>query len=124
MQDFARQAKEALAVYLERGKAALACMNDGKIDEAMELLKKRNAAFHNFRAQDALALKDGKDLSLSEDAQHLWQEITKIEKSLNALVASEKEKAGILHQKIREARQKISRYHSGNPDQPRFAKTV
>lgn len=124
MQDFARQAKEALAVYLARGKAALDCLKAGEIDQASDLLRKRNAAFHNFRAQDALAQKEGKDLSLTEEAQSLWQEIQKIEKELAPLVAIEKEKAGHLHQKIRDARQKIIRYRSGNPDHPRFEKTA
>ncbi len=124
MQDFARHAKEALAVYLARGKAAHECLKAGNFDEASELLRKRNAAFHNFRAQDALALKEGNDLSLTAEARHLWQEIRIIERDLLELMTQEKEKAGTLHQKLRAARQSIIRYHSGNPDQPRFEKTV
>ncbi len=124
MQDFARQAKEALAVYLARGHAALECLKAGEIDQASELLRKRNAAFHNFKAQDALALQEGKDFSQTEEARELWREIQKVEKELSPLVAEEREKAGILHQKIRDARQTIIRYRSGTPDHPRFEKTA
>lgn len=124
MQDFARNAKEALSVYLARGKAAHECLKAGNFDEASELLRKRNAAFHNFRAQDALALKEGKDLTLSEEAQALWQEIRRLEQELSQIMTVEKERAGSLHVKLREARQTIIRYRSGNPDQPRFEKTA
>lgn len=124
MQDFARQAEEALSVYLARGEAALASLKGGNFDEASELLRKRNAAFHNFRAQDALALKVGQDLSLTAAAQRIWQDIRTVELALLELMSIEREKAGTLHQRLREARQKISRYHSGNPDQPRFEKTA
>jgi hypothetical protein len=124
MQDFARQAKEALSVYLARGNAALECLRAGNFDEASDLLRKRNAAFHNFRAQDALALAEGQDLTLTEEAQSLWQDIRAVEKALSSLMSLEREKAGALYQRIREARQKIIRYHSGNPDHPRFEKTA
>ncbi len=124
MQDFAHQASKALAVYLERGKAALASLKAGRFDEASKILTKRNAAFHNFRAKDALALAEGKDLRLSEKAQGLWQEILVLERELKSELSEAHAKTGQLFQKIREARQKIGRYRSGSPDQPNFEKTA
>jgi hypothetical protein len=124
MQDFARQAKEALSVYLKRGEAALEALKAGNYDEATDLLRKRNAAFHNFRAQDALASKTGRDLGEDAEVRAIWQSLRKLESELNQELQVAKEKTGTLHQKIRDARQKIIRYHSGNPDQPRFEKTA
>lgn len=124
MQDFARQAKEALSVYLKRGESALDALKAGNFDEATDLLKRRNAAFHNFRAQDALAMQEGRDLGENSEVQDIWHAIRKIEVELNQELSAAREKTGLLHQRIRDARQTISRYHSGNPDQPRFEKTV
>lgn len=124
MRDFSRQAKDILSVYLARGEAALAKLREGRIDEASEILKKRNAAFHNFKAQDALAQAEGQDLSLDVEGQEIWQKLRTLEPLLAQELKTAHDKTGRLYQRIREARQKISRYHSGNPGNSRFEKTA
>ena len=124
MQDFARQAATALVVYLERGRKALECLNAGRTEEATGILAKRNAAFHNFRARDALALAEGQDLNLSPEVQGVWQEIKALDLELKSAVQQAHAETGRLYQRVREARQKIGRYRSGSADQPSFEKTA
>jgi plasmid stability protein len=124
MRDTVGQAKKALAVYLARGRAALAKLRAGQYDEATEVLRRRGAAFHNFRAVDALALTEGRDITADPAAQALWQEIRVVDVELRDELQEAHAKTAALYQKIRETRAKIAAYRSGRASGPRFEKTA
>jgi len=124
MQDFARQAKRALAVYLERGRSALKHLEGGRLDEADNILNKRHAAFHNFRAADVLATDLGIDLSGDAEILAIWDEIRKVDRELETSLRAAHEETALLYQKLREARQAISKYRSGGTEEPRFTRTA
>jgi hypothetical protein len=114
----------ALAVYLERGLAALTSLRAGRYDEATEVLRRRGAAFHNFRAVDALALTEGRDITAAPVAQDLWQKIREVDVKLSDELRAAHAKTAALYQKIRETRAKIAAYRSGRSEGPRFEKTA
>jgi hypothetical protein len=124
MRDLARQVRLALTTYLERGRAAIVSLKAGRHDEATEILRLRTAAFHNFRAVDALAVKAGSDLANDPEVIAMWNEIRVVEKELAAELQVAAAKTKELYAKIRETRAKIGRYRSGREKPAGFAKTV
>jgi hypothetical protein len=124
MRDSARHARIALGVYLERGRAALECLRAGRYDEATALLHKRTAAFHNFRAVDAIAHAEGHDLARDPEVMATWSELRVLEKALAAELIAARERTADLYQKIRAARAAIGAFRSGRPDQPQFTRTA
>lgn len=117
--DHARQALVALGVYLERGETALRSLESGDPDGAALVLAKRSAAFHNFRALDHLARQNGQDLGADPEAQTLWAKIFDLERRLVPKLEDARERALGLTTKVREARTKLARFHSGGtPSDP------
>ncbi|MGE0172173.1 MAG: hypothetical protein AB7T49_05285 [Oligoflexales bacterium] len=86
MGSFFPQAHVALKVYLERGAKIVALLEEHKIDEALELLRWRTAAFYNFKVADFMETKNGVDVCKDPALKSLWDEIravnTKLEKAL------------------------------------------
>lgn len=124
MSDICRQAATTLLVYLERGRLALDLLEKGEIDRAEEVLKLRGAAFHNFRALDALAQKAGQDISQAPECLTTWHAIREVEILLTDSLASAHQETGRLYARVKKARQKIGRYRSRAPDSSRFAQTI
>ena len=124
MEELAQQARAILAVYVERGRAALACLADGRDDDASELLHARTAAFHNFRVVSAQAEAAGWSPAADAAAKALWAESRQVDAELAQGLAAARERALDLHQKIKEARRAIGNYRSGSVEAPGFAKTV
>jgi len=122
--DWKAKAKRALGVYLERGQAALLHLEGGRASDADALLQRRSAAFHNFRAVDALALKEGDDLKSDPEALALWNEIRIVDKALAAALAAARDETANLYLKVREARGKIGKFRSGSAAHPKFEKTA
>lgn len=124
MSDRTRNAKRALSVYLERGRQALDLLKNGRFDEANDILRQRNAAFHNFRAVDALALRDGSDIKDDPEAQALWIEIKLIDQKLAESLKAARIMTAALYKKIRETYAKIGAYRSRRSNDPRFEKSA
>ena len=124
MKELAQQARAILAVYVERGRVALARFAERRDDDAIGLLRARTAAFHNFRAVSARAEAAGWDPAKDEAARALWSESRGIDQELAAAIEAARERALGLQQKVKEARRAIGNYRSGSVDTPRFEKTV
>lgn len=124
MEDAPQRAKHILAVYLDRGRRALSLFAAGDPDEATALLARRKAAFHNFCAVDHLARTQGHDLAQDPEAQALTAASLAVDEDLRRALA--KAQADALQQmtRLRAARQKISRYHSGDPSGAQFTRTA
>lgn len=124
MEELVQQVRTILAVYLQRGRAALACLSDSRDDDAAELLRARTAAFHNFRVAVAKAEAKGWDLAGDAAARGLWAELADTNRQLAAALVAARERSLELHQRLREARRAIVNYRSGSADAPIFEKTV
>lgn len=95
----------ALLVYKQRGEQALSSLRDEKpVDEFFRLLRRRDAAFHNFQALDAKAQRLGLDLAQNPSAQDLWQSI----------VALNNELAEVMEASQRNLATAIGRFHDGS----------
>lgn len=116
--------KHVLEVYLERGLAALAALREDRLDDAVHALSLRAAAFHNFRAADALALTAGYDSAKDPEIQTLWIKIREIDEALAPELARAQDETRREALRVKEARQKISGYRSGHQDGTTFVKTA
>lgn len=124
MEDLSRRVKHVLAVYLERGERAVQALTDRKYDEAREILLLRNAAFHNLRAVDALAQGEGLDAAQDPETLAIWDRTRQVDKRLAEALTVAKDETERLHQRLREARQKIGKYRAGTTDAGTFTKTA
>ncbi len=125
MQDFARQAKSILSVFLQRGQAALDAFERGQIDEAGDWLKMRNAAFHNFRFFDAQIAKDEHDpLAADPEVQQLLAAIQRTDQLLAPRLREAHDQTQALVHRLHAAQQKIARYRSGPQETTRFEKSA
>ena len=125
MAEVAEQVRSILRIYRDRGAAAVAAFAAGRIDEGNLWLRRRTAAFHNLRASES-KLSSGSlaDLAADTDIQKIWADIRKIDQQLIAATKSAHHTTKQLLQKLQVARQKISCYRSGVPEQPRFEKSA
>ena len=86
MQDFPRQARVALKVYLDRGREAVINLKSQNFEKVEEILRLRKAAFHNFRAADALAISNGLDVVKEKEIVDLWEQIKEVDTELEGLM--------------------------------------
>ena len=116
-QKFSDQAFAALKHFYLRTLAAMDAIDSADQKALEDILRKRTAAFHNFRVADALLLQAGIDVSVNPELQKIWTDIRVSELKL-------KEKLAIFSKiKKRElnsaivARKKIQSFHSGTSHQ-------
>lgn len=126
MRDFAQQAVIALTAYLERGEAALNLLSEKRYDEAMEVLQKRTAAFHNFRVADSLAKSESPDgiEPVEELLRSLWNKIELVNNKLKEALENARGETLTDLTKISQSRQKLSRYRSGYVEKRNFEQSV
>jgi len=114
------QVKVCLETYLNRGRAAISCLQNDQPDEALEILKWRRAAYHNFRAIDkALSAKHADYLNQSSFSQ-LWQDIQQVDKILEEQIQRQLTSIKSALVQTRMAKDKIQRFHSGYRRRPDF----
>lgn len=124
VEDLASRVKHVLAVYLERGRLALAALAEGRIDDARETLALRNAAFHNLRAVDALAQGAGQDAAMDPQTLALWDETRRVDAALVKALADAHAETKQLYERVREARRKIGKYRARKGERTSFTKSA
>lgn len=124
MRNLEQQAKRILDVYLERGHAALAEFRLKNVDAALKTMKLRKAAFHNFQAIDALAVKSGLDLISIPDFAGLFIQLQSLDIHLKDEMQKAKDLAGEQARRLNVARRKISKYRSTVDSSSRFEQSV
>jgi hypothetical protein len=118
MRDYQHEAAVALGVYLRRGREVLASMRRGELEAVQRTMLWRNAAFHNFRALDALAEGQSAELkSLLTEIQAIDDEIAR---EFDALRDNVEKSLG----RLRRSRAKLSRYQSGSEQARRIEKSA
>ena len=106
--EHAWQAVRALEVYLERGQAALASLEQGNADQAAALLRKRNAAFQNFRALDALAQAAGENVGADPHVRQIVLMAQELEPKLAKALAAARDQARDQYRHVRSTRHKLN----------------
>lgn len=124
MRNLEQQARRILNVYLERGQTALAELRSDNVDAALAILRLRKAAFHNFRAIDALAVAQGLDLNSIPDFAGLFIQLQSLDIHLTEEMLKARELAGEQAHRLNAARRKISKYRSTVDSSSRFEQSV
>jgi hypothetical protein len=124
MRNLEQHAKRILEVYLARGQAALELLRSEKVDEALETLKWRKAAFHNFRVVDSQAQSAGIDLHQVESFAGLLFEIQSVDMHLKDEMIKARELANMQAEKLHTARRKIGKYRSTVDKPSQFEQSV
>jgi hypothetical protein len=112
--EHAWRAARALEVYLERGRRALASLEQGDADAAATLLAKRSAAFHNFRALDALAREAGEDVVALPSVLQIYLAVKELEPKLAAAVEAARDRALEQYRNVRATRRKLNQGYGPN----------
>jgi hypothetical protein len=112
------KALAALAVYRDRGAAALAAPAHAAF--ASELAR-RDEAYHNFRALDAKLLAAGVDLTRVPEAHALLAEIQRLNATLANVLEEAKTQLGAKITKVRKGQLGAKAYKSGSAS-PAFLK--
>ena len=107
------QAEHALRVYLDRSRQVCARLERGDMDGVMLQLRRKVAAFHNFRALDAMLISRGLELSTRESGREMWTELQQVDRDLNLRLEGLKSELSEELMRSRRARVGISKYHSG-----------
>jgi len=124
MRNLEQQAKCILEVYLARGQAALDQLRLQKVDDALDTLKWRNAAFHNFRVVDSKAYLAGINLQKIESFAGLLFEIQSVDMHLKDEMIRARELANVQAETLHNARRKIGKYRSTENKPSRFEQSV
>ena len=124
MATWPERACTALTVYYERGVRALEYVRNAKWDDVDAILNMRNAAFHNFRAADHLALQQG--YSAEQDAQlkAIWKQIAGVDAELMAEMSVQREKMEAELIRLSKVKATLGRFRSGQTTESHLEKPV
>jgi hypothetical protein len=114
VEDLITRSQLILKIYCQRTQVALDLFKAQKIGEAIQVLRLRNAAFHNFRVVEHLAKKANLDLTIDLTLKDLFQDLQRLELELLPLAEGYKSKIQLQASRLSEARRKINGYHSGS----------
>ena len=109
---WAEKAQKILGVYFARGQSAIEQLKANDVDGANETLNARNAAFHNFRAADHIALKEGYPPMIWQDMCELARTIEVQDKELLDLVKLARDDAERQLQQVLKVRNALGRFRS------------
>lgn len=124
MSRWAERSLRTLTVYYERGVKALEELKAEHYEEADQLLNMRTAAFHNFRAADHLATKEGYPELIAQEMAVIWKLLEPLDAALldELLLARDRMETQLIQ--LGKARATLSKYRSSEPENTRFEKSV
>ena len=124
MWDFRQQARRALQVYLERGALALKYFSDERLDRFEVALRRMTAAFHNFKAADAILRANGEDIADDVIVKQLLPEIQRMDSDVQTAVIKLQGKitSELVH--FSKVKTNIGKYRSGMKFRSAFAQAV
>lgn len=106
--EYGWRAARALEVYLERGQAALTCLDEGEIDAATAILEKRQAAFYNFKALDAMARQAGENIATNSRVIAIYSALLELEPKLAKVIKDARDQALEQFRYVRSTRRKLN----------------
>jgi hypothetical protein len=112
MSDWAARLSSVLNVYLERTNAAIALVRKGDFDLLGDMMRMRSAAFHNFRALDAIAVGMGYNINEDKKMKNLMNQIDQLNEQLETELDEAKEKLKSSLVKVSSNKEVISSYRS------------
>lgn len=124
MATWPERACTALTVYYERGVRALDCVRQGLWDEVDVILNMRTAAFHNFRAADHLAQKEGYSSEQEAQLKSIWDQIVINDSKLMSELGAARENAENELARLAKVKSTLGRFRSGSVQESDWEKPV
>jgi hypothetical protein len=124
MASWSERACTALTVYFERGVRALDLIRRESWDEADAILNMRRAAFHNFRAADHLALKEGYTAEQEVQLKAIWAQIATLDEELLQEMKGAQQKMEAEMARLAKVKTTLGRYKSGLAQDANIEKSV
>lgn len=113
MATWPERACTALTVYYERGVRALELIKRNEWDEAEAILNLRKAAFHNFRAADYEALKQGYTAEQEAQLKAIWGQICSVDTELMSVMVEAKVTMEAELVRVAKVKSTLGRFRSG-----------
>jgi hypothetical protein len=112
MGDWAARLSSVLNVYLERTNAAIDLVRKEDFDLLGDLMRMRSAAFHNFRALDAIAVGMGYNINKDKKMKDLMSKVDQLNEQLETELSEAKKKLKSSLVKVSTNKDVISSYRS------------
>ncbi|SME95592.1 hypothetical protein [Pseudobacteriovorax antillogorgiicola] len=119
-----QQIEKTLRVYLHRGEKAIEAFQKGELDEAIEHLTWRKAAYHNLLVLDDQAVRSQPGYFSGDVFSSLWHLIRESSQTLESLVSVHCESLGQQLSKLQNQRTKINKFKSIHDRTQRFQREV
>jgi len=113
MQDYLKQAYFALVAYFERGEKALAYIQSGKTNRFERMMNRRKAAYHNFRAAEAILADQGIHVHDQDELAKLWVKAKQVDDGIIEVLSEMKLRIQGELGHVNNAKNGISKYRSG-----------
>jgi len=124
MQKYREQALLALKIYCKRSFGALEALKAGNFERVERFLKRKSAAFHNFRAIDDLANRAGLNLADDELIKAAYKDLVAVDQKLAKAMEAALEHSRTELSQVQRLRTHLSRYRSGNTAGVSFQQSV
>lgn len=124
MATWPERACTALTVYFERGVRALEALRKGLWDDVDVVLNMRTAAFHNFRAADHLAQKEGYTHEQESRLSVLWEQIRANDEALMVELRRARDNMESELGRLVKVKATLGRFRSGSVQEPDWEKSV
>lgn len=124
MATWPERACTALTVYFERGVRALEALRKGLWDDVDAVLSMRTAAFHNFRAADHLAQKEGYTHEQESRLRVLWEQIRANDDALMVELRRARDNMENELGRLAKVKATLGRFRSGSVQEPDWEKSV
>lgn len=111
--------KKVLRIYSSRGEQALQALVGSDYVALGELLKQREAAFHNFKYLDAIATEKDPNYSNHDEFREIWSKLQDINQSLEKHLKAHRDclKQALLKSQLQRAKiQKFQSFHANRSD--------
>lgn len=124
MATWPERACTTLTVYYERGVRALDCIRRGQWDEVDAVLNMRTAAFHNFRAADFLAQKEGYSAEQEAQLKSIWDQVLINDAELMSELRAARDQAEAEVARLAKVKTTLGRFRSGSVQESDLEKPV
>lgn len=124
MATWPERACTTLTVYYERGVRALDCIRRGLWDEVDAVLNMRTAAFHNFRAADFLAQKEGYSVEQEAQLRSIWDQVQINDAELMSELRVARDQAEAEVARLAKVKTTLGRFRSGSVQESDLEKPV
>jgi hypothetical protein len=124
MRDFARQSKACVAAYLARSLKAKRCADQNDHDGFIAEMRSRTEAFHNLVAASSLAAEAGIDVFADPVVKAELSEALSFSQLLTDYAGTLLRETDSQIVNLRNSRDKISRYRSGQQVDQNFSGSV